>query len=192
MRSIRAVAPATLGMMAVLACGGGEGDSEGGEATRAPGAEIPRAEPVKDAAPGPTVEGRITFAVDGQPFAFDHLPADLNYHAPVASSAGAKPDATSPQVLRVVFLSVDLKALEYPIELPPRERRTPALAATVVGFSYIDAAGQEWAGPGTVLIESFDGAGRLVLTFDDVRLPHTDKARPDITLTRGEVRAVLD
>ena len=192
MLKIRAMAPAAIGLMAILACGDGGRSSDGGEATRAAGAEAPRAEPSSDTAPSPSVEGRISFAVDGQPFQFHHLPADLNYHTSVASSAGAKPHPESSEVLRVIFLSVDLKALEYPTELPPRERRAPATAAAMVGFSYIDDSGQEWAGPGTVLIESFDGAGRLVLTFDGVRLPHTDKARPDITLTRGEVRAVLD
>jgi hypothetical protein len=197
MRKIRAMAPAAMGLMAILGCGDGGGASDGEEATRAAEAEAPRAEalradPSSDTAPSPSVEGRITFAFDGQPFQFHHLPADLNYHTSVASSAGAKPHPESSEVLRLIFLSVDLKALEYPTELPPRERRAPATAAAMVGFSYIDASGQEWAGPGTVLMESFDGAGRLVLTFDGVRLPHTDKARPDITLTRGEVRAVLD
>jgi len=192
MLKIRAMAPAMIIPMAFLACGDGGGASDEREATHAAEANAPRAEPSSDPAPSPSVEGRITFAVDGQPFQFDHLPADLNYHTPVASSAGAKPHAESPEVLRVIFLNVDLKALEYPTELPPRERRGTATAAAMVGFSYIDADGQEWAGPGTVFIESFDGVGRLVLTFDEVSLPHTDKARPDITLTRGEIRAVLD
>jgi hypothetical protein len=188
MRRAQGIVPGLIGLMVVGGCGGGE-----------PGAGVPETEPSAraESAPAATTTsaqvsgavGRVTFTVDGRSLAFDHLPAGASYYTPLASALSAKPGPDSPETLTIIFMSMDLRALEYPAELPDRDR-FPAMAAATIGFGYIDATGQEWAGPGRIHVESFDGS-TLVARFSNVSLPHTDKARPDIVLGDGEVRAAL-
>ena len=61
-------------------------------------------------------------------------------------------------------------------------------AMASVGFTYTDADGNEWAGPATVQVESLSRDGVLHGTFDGVKLPATDKERPEITLGNGSFR----
>ena len=63
------------------------------------------------------------------------------------------------------------------------------MAMATVGFIYINDAGQEWAGPGSLHVTSFGPDGVIRGTFANVELPHTDKQLPKIVLTDGQFRA---
>ena len=58
-----------------------------------------------------------------------------------------------------------------------------------VGFSYIDEAGREWAGPGRLRIEAFGRDGVVTGSFTDISLPHTGKQLANVTLHDGTFRA---
>ena len=130
----------------------------------------------------------MTFTAAGESHVLEHLPEGSNYYTPLASQTGARLSADSPVGLTITFLSMDLGAFQYPLELPSRPQG--GLPAGNVGFSYTDADGREWAGPGRILVESFEG-GVLVARFEEVRLPHVDREHPEITLSGGEVRAAI-
>lgn len=137
--------------------------------------------------------GSASFEVDGEGRDFGFLPADENYYGRMSSGVVAKPKAGASEQLRITFLSMDLRSQEIPGELPPADAGTTiANAMQMVGFSYMDAAGHEWAGPGRIYIESFGDDGTLVARFSSVSLPHTDDERPAITLANGSVTAKLD
>ena len=91
-------------------------------------------------------------------------------------------------------MAIDLKALETPTELPlPKntgQPLSPMAAMASVGFSYTDAEGNEWAGPATLTLSSFE-EGTISGTFSEVTLPHTDGTLPDITLSTGSFEALL-
>jgi hypothetical protein len=137
-----------------------------------------------------TVEGRVSFVVNGQPRTFSYLPADHNYYLQVSSSFRAYPEAGATEQFGLTFLSLDLKQFSYPAELPPpREPGKPMdmrMAMASVGFIYVDENGMEWAGPASVTIESFDENGTLLGSFGEVRLPQVDDQSPDIVLSEGQ------
>lgn len=137
--------------------------------------------------------GSVSLAVDGAEKSFDYLPESGSMYTKLSSSIAAHPESGSKEMLTITFFSIDLKEHEYPADLPlPKNAgkpMSPMAAMASVGFSYIDADGVEWAGPGKVRVESFDGTGVIQGTFDQVTLPHTDKEHPDITLTAGTFRA---
>ena len=65
----------------------------------------------------------------------------------------------------------------------------PMAAMAGVGLSYRMEDGQEWAGPGRVRIDRFGADGVIAGSFTGLRLPHTDRQLPDVTLTDGTFHA---
>lgn len=175
-------------VVALAACGGGEPDEGAGD--RGDGTPSARADARQSATA--VAEGSVSFRVDGELIELDFLPADANLYMKVASSVVAKRGPGEPEQLTVSFISTDLRAHDIPGEFPPAGAGSSVQTAMqLVGFSYTDPTGEEWAGPARVHVESFDDDGVLTATFDDVTLPHTDKELPDITLTDGRIRATL-
>jgi len=170
-------------MTAALAvgCGGGDDAAAGPETTAG-----------EEAVDRVSV-GTVTFSVDDVRKQYDDLPEDRNFYTPLASTVSAMPSEATGEQLIITFLSVDLKQPTYPASLPtPRNSGQdvdPTAAMTVVGFSYTDVTGREWAGSGRVDIQSFSTDGVLAGRFTDITLPHTDKVAPDITLTDGRFSA---
>lgn len=110
------------------------------------------------------------------------------------STLTARPSVAAPETLTITFLSIDLGDLELPAELPPAKDITqpmsPTLAMASVGFSYVDGGGSEWAGPGTLRVESFSD-GRISGSFQAVSLPHVDGALEPVELADGTFSAQL-
>lgn len=138
-------------------------------------------------------EGSAAFTVDGSEKSLGFLPKSACVYTPRASTMRAHSEADSTESLAIHFMSIDLKKLTYPTELPlpkdPSQPMDPMAAMASVGFGYINAEGVEWAGPGKITIESFDNDGTLRGTFDQISLPHTDKEHPNILLTGGTFAA---
>ncbi|HEY5646845.1 MAG TPA: hypothetical protein VIS76_12920 [Pseudomonadales bacterium] len=169
----------------------------GDEASRPETIAEPAA-PAADAAPAitqRTTDGLVTFDFGGETKRFGYLPAGHNTYTPMGGSLHAAPAEQGTEQLRIVFMAIDLKALDTPTELPlPRntgQPLSPMAAMASVGFSYTDAEGNEWAGPASITVSAFDD-GRITGTFSEVTLPHTDGALPHITLTNGTFDALLD
>ena len=134
----------------------------------------------------------MTFTVDGLSKQFDDLPAAENRYMKISSTIKARPAPGSKEGLTINFLSIDLRALTYPVDVPlPRDfskAMSPMAAMATVGFIYIDEQGREWAGPGSIRIDSFGADGVLAGTFTNVSIPHVDKKLPNVLLTAGSVR----
>ncbi|HLS55382.1 MAG TPA: hypothetical protein VK052_04870 [Zeimonas sp.] len=141
------------------------------------------------------IEGGVEFVVDGQAKRYDHLPAGHNYYNRMGSRIAAKPAAGATEQLAVTLLGIDLGAFDFPVELPPpraaRPKGNPLAAMANVGFSYVDASGQEWAGPGKLLVEAFGPDGVLEGRFSVVSIPHTGKRLPNTLLDQGRLRVLL-
>lgn len=172
--------------LAVLAACGGNGTSENAAVQR----EVTEAQAEESGAM--TAEGSVSFQVDGRRVDLGFLPADGNYYMKAAATVVAKAGSGEPEQFMLMFVSTDLRAHDIPGGFPPEGAGSSLRTAMQsVGFSYIDTAGQEWAGPGRVHVESFTDGGVLTATFDAVTLPHTNKELPNITLTDGSIRATL-
>jgi hypothetical protein len=139
--------------------------------------------------------GTVSFTVEGRERRFDSLPDGHNNYTPLASTMMARPSDDASEQLMITFGSMDLKRLEYPIELPrPRtagQPFDPLAAMAMVGFSYRDETGREWAGPGRIHLESFGRDGVVTGTFTNVSLPHKGKKLANITLADGTFKARL-
>ena len=137
--------------------------------------------------------GAVSFTVDARPKRFDSLPAGHSTYTPLGSTVLARPSNDATEQLTITFGSMDLKKLTYPIDLPrPRtagQPFDPLTAMAMVGFSYRDESGVEWAGPGRIRLESFGRDGVVAGTFTNVSLPHTGKKLPNITLGDGTFTA---
>lgn len=185
-------AVAVVSVLAFLACGGEKRGlpARADEAAAAP--EGATTEPVAAVALESSA-GSVTFTVDGKSKRFGFLPPGGNVYVSLSSSIRALPAAGSPEHLSISFISIDLKSIDYPADLPvPKDFRkpmSPGEAMANVGYSYIDESGQEWAGPGRIHIRSFGKDGVVEATFTDVSLPHTRKERPNVVLSDGVVRA---
>lgn len=142
-----------------------------------------------------TSVGATSFTVDTRPRRFDSMPDGHNNYTPLASTLMARPSDGAGEQLMITFGSMDLKKLKYPVELPqPRtagQRVDPLTAMAMVGFSYRDETGREWAGPGRIRLESFGRDGVVTGSFANVSLPHTGKTQPNITLADGTFKARL-
>lgn len=154
------------------------------------------ATPSSPAAASPSTtqdDGRISLLIDGAEMTFDHVLADHTYYSRLASQITASASEDADTRLQITFLSMDLNKIDFPADLPPRRDSArpmdPMMAGATVGFSYIDAAGTEWAGPGRIHVESYDSDGVISGRFSDVSLPHTDKTLPNALLTNGQYRA---
>lgn len=182
------------------ACGGHEGGDATGEANAAavPTGAVESTSPVPAAIPaattaGDAAPGGASFSIDGKVLRFEALPEGHNYYTSMASQVTARPRVDAVEQLTITFMSLDLRQLEYPAELPrPKGSGTqldPMAAMAGVGLSYRTEDGREWAGPGRVRIDRFGGDGVIVGSFTDVRLPHTDRQLPDVTITDGRFHA---
>ena len=178
-------------MLILHACGGSQP-----ETTAEPAEAVTAAAPTETTTQTEADEstpGSVTVTIDGADKSFEYLPEPGNTYNTLASTIRAHIEAGSIETFSINFLSIDLKKLTYPTELPlpkdPGKPMDPMSAMATVGFGYIDAEGVEWAGPGTIHIESFDQDGTVRGTFDQVSLPHTDEAQPNIVLTNGTFSA---
>ena len=195
MRIVQGIGP-ILTILALTACGAGEldGDGEAPETADAASPSADEGEPTgrRAGAGAPTVEGLVEFETGGERITLDFLPDGGNHYLRIASAIVAQAGPSSTERFQIVFSGIDLRAHEYPAELPPERDMTDIRSAMMmVGFSWIAASGEEWAGPARVHIESFDD-GVLEGTFGEVILPHTDDELPPLTVTNGSFRARLD
>ena len=179
-------------ILILTACGG----SQSQEATEADEAAASAPAPTEPAGQSPAEEstdGSAAFTVDGSEKSFGFLPKSACVYNPLASTLRAHSEAGSTESIAIHFMSIDLKKLTYPTELPlprdPSQPMDPMAAMASVGFGYINAEGVEWAGPGKIQIESFGNDGVIRGTFDQVSLPDTDKEHPDMALTNGSFSA---
>lgn len=184
-------------LLAALCAGCGGGSGGHGSEVAAQVETTPLASTAPTSAPviQERAEGGASFAVDGSARQFDALPDGHNYYTSLASQVPARPRVDAAEQLSITFMSIDLRKLEYPAQLPgPKQAGTlldPLVAMAGVGFSYRTEDGTEWAGPGRVQIERFSRDGIIAGSFTDVSLPHTDKQLPNITLTAGAFRAQI-
>jgi hypothetical protein len=139
--------------------------------------------------------GKASFGVNGEAQEFEYQDRSKSSYYKQASVVHFKPEPGAAEWLAISLIQVDLRILEYPIDLPlPRDLKNPSsLNGTMatVGIGYIDSDGNEWAGPGILHLESFDENGNLIGSFDNVTIPHVDKILPPITLSNGEFTANL-
>ncbi len=139
--------------------------------------------------------GKASFHVNGEAQEFDYQDRSNSLYYKQASVVHFQPEPGATEWLAINLMQVDLKILQYPIDLPlPRDLKNPtSLTGTMatIGIGFIDSDGNEWAGPGTVRLESFDEDGILTGSFDDVTIPHTDKTLAPITLSNGRFEAKL-
>lgn len=181
---------APIFLLVLAGCGNG---AEPGTGESPPAAPAERAERAEQVSPE-SAAGHLTFVLSGEPRRFDYLPGDRNTFSRYGSTVTAKPSASAKEILSITFLSIDLGELEYPATLPPTKDLSQPISASLamasVGFSYIDDAGNEWAGPGALRLESFED-GLLSGSFDRASIPHTDKTLPDIELAEGSFSVQL-
>lgn len=139
--------------------------------------------------------GSVRFMVDGRSKSFDFISSDHTSYSTLASKIQAQPAPGSKESITTTFLNVDLKKLDYPIELPlPRDEVDPRqamMALIQVGFGYTDENGSEWAGSGRVHLDSLQPDGTLAGSFGSVSLPHTEKELPNIVLNHGDLSVRL-
>lgn len=156
---------------------------------------LARASAEPAAATGSSLAAGATFLVDGQQKRFEHLPPGHNSYTRMGSTVTVMAAAGATAKLTINFPAIDLGSLQLPVELPlPRGARAPGnpLAALAsVGFGYVDASGQEWAGPGRVRLEAFGADGMLEGRFSAVSIPHTGKRLSNIALDQGRFRVRL-
>ena len=152
----------------------------------------PASPPMQSTAP--VTQGLVTFESGGEARRFDYLPAGHNTYTPMGSTLHAAPEENGTEQFRITLLAIDLKSLELPTVLPLPKRTgqpmSPMAAMASVGFSYIDPDGNEWAGPVTITVTSFE-EGLIRGTFSEAKLPHTEKVLPDAFLTNGSFEAKL-
>jgi hypothetical protein len=189
---MRSSLPLLVTILLLAACGGGQGEPPAENAAAGGEPAVSPSEPPGD--PERSV-GTMRFTVDGVEIRFDHLADSENVYVPLSSIVRAQPAPGATEALQITFLSLDLKKHSYPTELPQPKDLTgglsPMEAMASVGFSYVDAAGDEWAGPGKVRIESFGNDGVLRGSFDQVTIPHTDGQKPEVTLGSGDFRVEI-
>ena len=176
----------------LAACGGREETRD--NADIAPGAVAKESKAAATPDTALVSTGSVVFRVDGMAKEFDVLPTRGNTYLPLASSIVAKPSASSTEKLTITFLSLDLRKVSAPADLPAPKDFTKLdvrAAAATIGYSYTDEEGSEWAGPGRIHVKSFSPDGMLEASFDSVSLPHTDEKLPSIVLDHGVVRATL-
>lgn len=137
----------------------------------------------------PGLYGHVQFSVDGVERSFEFIAADHTHYHRLGSKIHAQPSRNSQETATIIFMNVDLKAVDYPVELPlPRgvvDPEKPMMSMITIGFGYIDREGNEWAGPGRLRLESVLADGTVSGSFTDVSLPHTEKELPNIVLQDG-------
>jgi hypothetical protein len=150
-----------------------------------PGSARPPGDPAR-------VQGEVSFQVDGRAVTLAYLPEGNNDCMRAATSVLARSGPEGEEQFMLVFMSTDLRAHDIPGEFPPQSSGSSiATAMQSVGFSCIDPTGEEWAGPGRDFVESFSDVGVITASLESVTIPHTNRERPDLTLTHGRIRASL-
>lgn len=187
--------PVLLVVLTLVACGGDDKPPGGsmGSAAEAVTRSMKDLDAQPEAADDGTLQGVLEFTADGEPRSFGHLPRGNSYYTSMASQVNFYPASGSTEYLSLTIMGADLKALEYPVELPlPRDPSAPVTMANrgaTIGLSYIDAEGTEWSGPATVRFESFSRDGVLTGSFRNQSIPNVGKQLPDITLDAGSFSA---
>ena len=180
------------GVLTTMLCAGCGGAGEVPARADGPGTETAAATTAPAPAEQDTPTGNVSFTIDTRPKDFGTFPDGQNAYTPLASTITARPSDGGREQLMITFLSMDLRKLEYPADLPARRAAggstNPLAAMASVGFSYRDETGREWAGPGRIRVEAFGKDGVLIGTFPEVSLPHTEKQLPGITMAAGEFR----
>lgn len=143
-----------------------------------------------------TRPGSISFSVDGEPKHFDYISGDHTFYTTVASKIHGQASGRSSETVTVILSNVNLKKLDYPIELPlPRDAIEPSqamMAMITIGFGYTDGEDNEWGGSGRIKLESLLPNGTLSGSFSNVSLPHVDKQLPNVVLTDGRFAVRMD
>lgn len=171
-----------------LGCGSGDEAADGSEGLDVGDVVEAAAEVAESGGSSEAMEGDVSFEVDGQAYDFGHIVADESYSIGVGAAVWAKPDPSATEQFGLTVTGMDLDDFEYPATLPPEEAGTSIRTAMMmVGFSFTNADGEEWAGPGSLTVESFDD-DVLVATFGETTLPHTDDELPDVTIGAGRIR----
>ena len=179
----------------LAACGGGETPANGpaGSLAEAVTRSVNDLDAQPAAAADGTLQGGLKFTADGESKSFGHIPKGNSYYTNMASQVNFYPASGSTEYLSLTIMGADLKALEYPVELPlPRDNSAPVTVATrgaTIGLSYINAEGTEWSGPATVRFESFSRDGVLTGSFENQSIRNVGKQLPDITLDAGAFSA---
>ena len=179
----------------VAACGGGEGTptEPAGSLAEAVTRSVNDLNAQPTAADDGTLQGALEFTADGERKSFGHIPKGNSYYTNMASQVNFYPGSGSTEYLSLTIMGADLKALEYPIELPlPRDGSVPVTMANrgaTIGLSYINAEGTEWSAPATVRFESFSRDGVLTGSFQNQSIRNVGKQLPDITLDAGSFTA---
>ena len=139
-----------------------------------------------------SMEGRVTFTIDGQAYDFDHVVADETHSFSVSTAVRMKPDAAATETFSLNIMGIDLDDYEYPTTLPPEEAGTSVRTAMMmVGFGFVDPEGRRWAGTGDLRVESFQD-DVLVATFGETTLLEPEGMEPGPTLSDGRIRVEFD
>lgn len=137
----------------------------------------------------------ITVSINGAEKTFDKILTDHTYYTRLASQLTAEASGETNTRLQITFATINLREVDYPGDLPPPKDFTkpmdPMTAGVMIGFSYTDMDGTEWAGPGKIHVESYESDGVISGSFADVSIPHTEKELPNAVLTNGEFRVRL-
>jgi hypothetical protein len=179
----------------VVACGGAENppNEPAGSVAEAVTRSMNDLNAQPNAADDGTLRGGLEFTADGESKSFGHIPKGNSYYTNMASQVNFYPASGSTEYLSLTIMGADLKALEYPVELPlPRDGSVPVTMANrgaTIGLSYIDAEGTEWSAPATVRFESFSRDGVLTGSFENQSIRNVGKQLPDITLDAGSFSA---
>lgn len=175
----------------MMACGG-EGGSEGGaesvvEDIAESVGEMAASEGESDA----SMEGSVTFTVDGQDYAFDHVVADETFAMSLSTNAVLKPDPAATESFDLLVVRMDLDDYDYPATLPPEEAGTSIeTAGMMVAFNFTNSDGQRWTATGDLEVESFED-DVLVATFGEMEFFDPDSMEPGPTLEGGRLRVAF-
>lgn len=175
-----------------LACGGDAGSGDEVEARAEDVAEsVAEMAESGDESSG-SMEGEVTFTVDGQEHTFDHVVADETFSMSVSTSAVLAPRPGATERFRLILTSMDLDDYEYPTTLPPEDAGTSvATAGMMIGFDVTAPDGQRWTATGDLDVESFED-DVLVATFGELDLFDPDSMDPGPTLRGGRIRVAFD
>ena len=142
------------------------------------------------------IEGGVSFLLDGESKSLPHIPADRAFYMNLASQVTFHAAEGSTESLMLNIMGVDLKALDYPVELPqklaPGESMTMANRPATVGWAYMAEDGEEWTtGTAVVRLEGFSSDGVLSATFPETVLRNGGGNPPEISLAEGEFEVRL-
>ena len=139
MSVLRLALPALVTTTVLLvACGSDQNaSSTSGESESASPTDAVVTQP-ESSQPEESSVGSVSLVVDGNEKSFDYLPDSGSSYTPLVSTLRAHPEAGSTESLAIHFMSIDLKKLDYPVDLPlakdPSKPMDPMAAMASVGF----------------------------------------------------------